>query len=496
MRIRRYPMLLIGLLLAALLAVVPAVGAQGSVRFALTPSAPNLDVNATFTAVVQVQTSGQAVDGAEIHLDFDPAMLEVISAVPGATLGVAILPLAFDNAAGTIDYAAGTLAPFPVATFDLLTITFRAKAAGTTLIRIPAVDVPRQSNVTFAGSSLIALTAPVDLGSITINGGAVVTPQPPATTWPALAMQITSNGSGAGETASVQLNLIDAPSLYALQINCAVDPAVLAGMAPLDGLVFQSTNSYFVDGGFQPDGRWMVAATLLNPAPAFAGSGTAFALRYRVAGPGTTPIQCEAIAVDADGYSVGVGIVSGSFTPGVAPQPILTPEPTLPPVATPIPTPEPTPIIVNPPPSGSAQGIVRLQARIDYSGVLLTLLAGGPSGVTLGQVPTLPDGTFRFDNLAPGSYAVQIYGEGYLTLIKSFDVSSAGTVLPAITLRAGDTNGDQRIDLTDAALIGANFGLMGSTVPPNADINRDTSVNIIDLALIGGNFGLVGPLTE
>lgn len=495
MAVRRYPILLICLLLAGLLAVIPAAGAQESVRFVLTPNAPLLEVNATFTAVAQVQTSGQAVDGAEIHLDFDPAMLEVIAVVPGPALGVAILPPAFDNTAGTIDYAAGTFSPFPVATFDLLTITFRAKAAGTSLIRIPAADVPRRSDVTFAGHSFITLTAPVDLSSVTINNPAVVTPQPPILTGPALAVLLDSNATPVGETVLVRLNLVDAPSLYALQVQCVVDPAVLLGLERADGAVFQAANSYVVDGGFQPDGHWMLAATLLNPAPAFAGSGTAFTLRYRVAGAGTTPVQCEALAVDANGYSVGLGVFSGSFGTAATPPPIPV-EPTLPPAATPIPTAEPTPIIVDPPPSGSAQGLVRLQARTDHSGVLLTLLAGGPSGVTLGQVPTLPDGSFRFDNLAPGSYAVQIYGEGYMALIKSFDVSSAGTVLPAITLRAGDTNGDQRIDLTDAALIGANFGLMGSTVPPNADINRDTAVNIIDLALIGGNFGLVGPLTE
>ncbi|MBL8155271.1 MAG: hypothetical protein JNM70_13890 [Anaerolineae bacterium] len=493
MGIRRHPMLWICLLLAGLLGIVPAVGAQAAVQFALTPSAPALDVNATFTTTVQVQTNGQAVDGAEIHLDFDPAMLEVISVVPGAALGVAILPPSFDNAVGSIDYAAGTFSPFPTATFDLLTITFRAKAAGTSAIRIPAADVPRKSDVTFAGSSYIALTAPVDLGSVTIHSGTVVTPEPPIVTGPALAAQVVREG--AGETVSVQMNLIDAPSLYALQVHCAVNPAVLVGVERMDGAVFQGGNSYFVDGGFQADGHWMVAATLLNPAPAFAGSGTAFHLRYRVAGAGTTPIRCEALAVDADGYSVGLGVVGGSFSTDAVPQPTPV-EPTPMPVVTPMPTPEPTPIIVEPPPSGSAAGLVRLQARADHSGVLLTLLAGGPAGVTLGQIPTLADGSFRFDNLAPGSYAVQVYGEGYMALIKSFEVSSAGTVLPMITLRAGDTNGDQRIDLTDAALIGANFGLTGATSPPSADINRDSAVNIIDLALIGGNFGLVGPLSE
>jgi hypothetical protein len=486
-------MLWICLALAGVLAVIPTAEAQGMVQFALTLNAPTLEVNATLTTTVQVQTNGQAVDGAEIHLDFDPALLEVISAVPGATLGVTILPPVFDNTAGTIDYAAGTFSAFPTATFDLLTITFRAKAAGTSAIRIPAADVPRKSDVTFAGSSFITVTAPVDLGSVTINGGVVATPEPPIVTGPALAAQVVREGTG--ETVWVQMNLIDAPSLYALEVHCVVDPAVLVGMERVDGVVFQSGNSYFVDGGFQPDGRWMVAATLLNPAPAFAGSGTAFNLRYRVAGPGATPIQCEALAVDTDGYSVGLGVVSGSFGTAATPQPVPV-EPTVTPAATPMLTPEPTPIIVEPPPSSSAQGVVRLQARTDHSGVLLTLLAGGPAGVTLGQMPTLADGSFRFDNLTPGSYAVQVYGEGYMALIKSFEVSGAGTELPVITLRAGDTNGDQRIDLTDAALIGANFGLTGATVPPSADLNRDSAVNIIDLALIGGNFGLVGPLSE
>ncbi len=498
MPIRRCLILLLCLLLAGL-TVVPAA-AQGVVRFALTSNAPALEVNASFTTVVQVQTSGQTVDGAEIHLDFDPTMLEVISVVPGSTLGVAILPPVFDNTAGTIDYAAGTFSPFPSAAFDLLAITFRAKAAGTSTIRIPVADVPRRSDVTFAGTSFITLTAPVDLAHVTVSSPVVATPQPPVVAGPVLAVQIDANTAAIGETISTHLNLVNVPSLYAIQIHCTVDPAVLVGVEHAGGTVFQAANSYFVDGGFQPDGRWMVAATLLNPAPAFAGTGTAFTLRYRVAGAGSTPVQCEALAVDADGYSVGLGVVSASFSTGAALQPALILQPTLSSVTPPLPTSattaQPTSILGDPLLSSSLQGLVRLQARTDHSGALLTLLSGGPAGVTLGQVSVLPNGTFSFDSLAPGPYALQIYAEGCIMLVKSFELSSASTVLPVITLRAGDTNSDQRIDLTDAALVGANFNLTGSTIPPNADINRDSTVNIVDLVLVGSNFGLVGPLTE
>jgi Cohesin domain/Dockerin type I domain len=531
MSIRERSLVSILFLLGGLLLVIVPVGAQGTAGFSANISAQSVQVGASVTTVIEVQTGGQAVDGAEIHLDFDPAILQVASVTPGTKLPVTITAPIFNNTAGTIDYAAGAFSNFPNTTFDLLTITLTAKTAGTGAIRIPASGLPRRTDITSVGKSLVNLTAPLELGSIIVSQPATpslvptvmptTTAVPTATSVPAeptvtsvpsgptLYVHAKPANAGLAQPVTVDLELANTDRLYGLDARCTVNPAVLIGTQRTDGTVFNAANSFFVDAGFQTGGNWNVAVSLLNPAPAFAGSGTAFSLNYLVAGAGTTPIICEAMAVDVNGASLPLTVINGEFVGEAAPQPTatllpsvtpVTPPPTLEPTTTLTPTIEPTveptftPTPTAIPQTGSAQGVVQLQARSDHAGITLTLLLGGTTGV--GQTITGPDGAFRFDNLVPGSYALQILTDGHLAAITSFEVPAEGLTLPLITLPAGDTNTDQFIDLTDAALVGANFLLSAPPAPVAADVNRDGVVNISDLALIGGNFGLVGPLNK
>jgi hypothetical protein len=71
---------------------------------------------------------------------------------------------------------------------------------------------------------------------------------------------------------------------------------------------------------------------------------------------------------------------------------------------------------------------------------------------------------------------------------KTVGIGSAKTALSKLVLLGGDANGDDVIDIGDAAIIGGQFGMSPPT-NPQADINADNTVNILDLALMGGNFG-------
>jgi dockerin type I repeat protein/cohesin domain-containing protein len=489
--IRRRLLILICLVPGVMLMIVLHTSAmEAGVSFAIMPGAGSVDVGSSFTVTLQVQTHGQSIDGAEIHIDFDPALLEVISTVPGTMLPVQIVPPSFDNGSGRLDYAAGTFSDFPNASFDLLTITFKAKATGTSMLRLPASDIPRRSELTFAGISLINLTAPIELSNITIN-------RPPAQVGPTLSIRTEPITAEIAQNINVHLELAQVRDLYGLDVTCVVNPSILIGAERVDGTVFKADNSFFVDRGFQADGRWNVAVSLLNPSPVFEGNGTAFNLRYIVVGMGTTPINCQVAAVNASGFSVPITIANGAFS-NESVQPVFTPEVTLVPPTTALPTQNPIPVPTNMsvPQPNSVQGTVHFQARSDSSGIMLTLLSGGPTGAILGQTETGSDGAFQFNNLTPGVYSLQFMGKDHLQLVKTISVTAEEGMPLQIILRAGDTNGDQSVDLTDAALVGANFYMSVPPSPTSADLNRDGVVNISDLALIGGNFGLVGPLNE
>ncbi len=134
-------------------------------------------------------------------------------------------------------------------------------------------------------------------------------------------------------------------------------------------------------------------------------------------------------------------------------------------------------------------GQIGMPLQTDYSGIAVTLTL--PDGTAL-QTTTDGIGHFVFANLAPGTYRVDANVSGYLSSQENFTLGQGQTlVLPSTMLIAGDTNLDNKIDLTDAALIAANFD--SSSVVAGADINHDGVVDIRDLTAIGAYFGISGP---
>ena len=128
-------------------------------------------------------------------------------------------------------------------------------------------------------------------------------------------------------------------------------------------------------------------------------------------------------------------------------------------------------------------------------------------GTTFGPVSTDISGNFLLTNPPTGVQKLQAAYPGYLTSEKTITISSGGppsTNVGTTTLRGGDVNGDNRINILDVGKIVSLFGSAGVSVrsdaPPDcsdpdeaADINDDGNVNISDLAITAGNWGLVGP---
>jgi hypothetical protein len=125
---------------------------------------------------------------------------------------------------------------------------------------------------------------------------------------------------------------------------------------------------------------------------------------------------------------------------------------------------------------------------------------------TFGPTHTDAGGGYNFINLPVGTYLFRAAYPGYLTSEKNG--VNVSTNVPAIdagatTLRGGDVNGDNAINILDVATILSKFGLSGVAVrsasadcsgPDEAfDINDDGLINVSDLAITAGNWGKVGP---
>ena len=156
----------------------------------------------------------------------------------------------------------------------------------------------------------------------------------------------------------------------------------------------------------------------------------------------------------------------------------------------PYPPPYPLPDTLTTEPLGSLTGKVLLQGRMNHQG----------ARVTVGKLPpvtTLSDGSYGPIRSVPlGQHAIRATLPGYVSAagVVTIDSSLQAYAMPAITLLAGDLNGDETVDLFDLVLLSTLFGNqeVGSL---HSDLNADGAVGLADLVLVGNNLGETGPMS-
>lgn len=98
-------------------------------------------------------------------------------------------------------------------------------------------------------------------------------------------------------------------------------------------------------------------------------------------------------------------------------------------------------------------------------------------------------GDFAF-SVPEGHYTITADLAGYLNATGEIDVTVGGTVvMSALSMLAGDIDGDDDIDSFDVATIGANYN---KTTPTAADLNGSGLINLLDLQLLAPNYNTVG----
>src|SRR5690606_17139878 len=120
--------------------------------------------------------------------------------------------------------------------------------------------------------------------------------------------------------------------------------------------------------------------------------------------------------------------------------------------------------------------------------LMLTAPTGEVVSLTAGE-----QGEFLFEALAPGEYVLEASAPGFLSRQHLFTLIDGEQLeLPLTTLRAGDLNQDNRVDLNDIVLITANYN--GPAMMAEADLNGDGWIDIRDLTIVGAQVGVEGPL--
>lgn len=142
-----------------------------SASMAISPSTGVYTAGQTFTARVVVNTSGESINAADGRLSFDTSQLSVVGVSKGSVFSLWTEDPSYSNSAGTISFSGGTPNGYSGSAGTLLTITFRAKSAGS-----PKVTFSSGSVLAADGRGTNVLTS-MGSGSYTITAAEVV-PEP------------------------------------------------------------------------------------------------------------------------------------------------------------------------------------------------------------------------------------------------------------------------------------------------------------------------------
>lgn len=277
-------------------------------------------------------------------------------------------------------------------------------------------------------------------------------------------------------TKTYTVRIANVANMYGYQFVVSFDPAKLeCTAAAFDGTFFPiGDGESFAPGGWKAtidnvNGKVYFARTLQDPQPALTGSGPLATVTFR-GDEGASDGQYK-----LDFQQTKLANKDGDALPVTAQFGWLELYGT-----------------------GNLAGSVDLQGRSNESGAVVTIISvGGHTAWTT----TVVNGSWSFTGIPAVSYQVNIEQERYLDAQKgaagSGVVVTAGgtTTLNQVKLLGGDANDDDLVDISDATIIGGEFGKSGGGISDfRADINNDGTVDIMDLVLFGGNYSKTSPV--
>lgn len=148
--------------------------------------------------------------------------------------------------------------------------------------------------------------------------------------------------------------------------------------------------------------------------------------------------------------------------------------------------------------NNTVSGTITFQAglaNVPRNQPLTIILTPSGGGTPITQTVT-PDanGNFTTQPVAPGNYRLRVKTAGSLSEATNVNLSSGSVTGVNFTLRGGDINNDNAVDIGDLSiLIGVYNKRTGDAgFSPAADINNDGADDIGDLSVIIGNYNQIG----
>lgn len=190
----------------------------GAVVLSISPGTSTVSVGQGLTVTVEVQASTEQLDGAAAYLNFDPARLQTVGLTSGTSLPI-VLQETYDNTAGHVDFAAGTLTPpYASGTFTLVTVAFIAVGTTTNTALTFNATEPRNSDATFGGASVFGGTS----GGTVVVQLATATPTPTPSNTP---------------TPSSTPTITPTPTATPILVTGTINPSTGGNLSKSDGSV-------------------------------------------------------------------------------------------------------------------------------------------------------------------------------------------------------------------------------------------------------------------
>jgi hypothetical protein len=142
-------------------------------------------------------------------------------------------------------------------------------------------------------------------------------------------------------------------------------------------------------------------------------------------------------------------------------------------------------------PSAALSGVITLEGR-ESGAHLLTVTLRPTSGAPplVRQIRPNVEGYFRLTNVPRQNYQMHIKGAWWLSRVMPVNATAGDVSGILLTLRAGDANNDNRVDVLDLDILLPAFDTAEGDLGyrPNADFDGDHVVSVLDLDLLLRNF--------
>lgn len=167
----------------------------------MNPSTATKNVDETFPVGLVLQTGDETVSAAEIHVSFNPQVLEAVSVQAGSYLPVVLVQGSITNGQANITLGSEPTDP-KQGTGIMATITFRAKSAGTSALAYTnatkVASIGKTTNTLSGSTGATITTSASTVPTATPVPGTTLTPTPSPTPAPDPATDNPADISGEG----------------------------------------------------------------------------------------------------------------------------------------------------------------------------------------------------------------------------------------------------------------------------------------------------------